>query len=113
MATHCTKDNILTRNEGAALSTFSSQDRGEGLADEPGLEAGAPASFFLWAPSIGGRGIRLIVVSAVRTRAMMNAGEKNMIVWCENGIVSVVSPGNHGGSYAELARARPVVGALS
>jgi hypothetical protein len=40
-------------------------------------------------------------------------GRKNMIEWCENGIVSVVSPGNHGSSYAELAGAGRIVGALS
>ena len=35
-----------------------------------------------------------------------------MIEWCENGIVSMVSPRNHGGIDAELACAERIVGAL-
>jgi hypothetical protein len=37
----------------------------------------------------------------------------NMVEWTENGNVSVVSPGSHGGIYAELASAWPLVDALS
>jgi hypothetical protein len=35
----------------------------------------------------------------------------NMVEWCGNGIVSLVSSGNNGGVDAELACARPLVGA--
>ena len=68
--------------------------------------------FFSWNKPIGGRGGRSIAISAVLALTIMNTGA-SMIEWCENGIVSVVSPGNHGGSYAELARAGRIVGALS
>jgi hypothetical protein len=42
---------------------------------------------------------------------MMRAGEK-MVGWCEHGSVSLVSPGNHGGIYAELTRAQRIAGAF-
>jgi hypothetical protein len=39
-------------------------------------------------------------------------GRENMVEWCENGIVPVVSAGSHGGICAKPACAGRIVGAL-
>jgi hypothetical protein len=56
--------------------------------------------FFSRPQPIGGRDSPPIALSAVHTMAMINKTGENMVERCENGILSLVSAGNNGGTYA-------------